>query len=227
MSDYAIFFDYDNKTYRLPVNPEQLEKESVQAISKYEILKLGQIAIPTHMELTEYTFEAEFPHEAQHYIETSGEFKDADFYLNLFAGWRNKLVSPRFIASNGIGDDTNTLVLIESVKEIEKAGEEGDKYVSFKLLEYRDFSKKPATIVEITSFSAKATKAKKKKAATTKAVNPKSNGYHIVKSGDSLWSIAKKYYGDGAKYNKIYNANKDKIKNPALIMSGQKLVIPV
>lgn len=225
MSDYAIFFDYDNKTYRLPVNPEQLDKESVQAISKYEILKLGQIAVPTHMELAEYTFEVEFPHEAQHYVETAGEFRDADFYLKFFAEWRNKLVPVRFIASNGIGDDINTLVLIESIKEVEKAGEEGDKYVDFKLLEYREFGKKSAAIEEITSFSAGKSKAKKKK-ASKEITNPKSNGYHVVVSGDSLWSIAKKYYGDGSKCNIIFNANKDKIKKPAMLSIGWKLRIP-
>ncbi|MDQ4678241.1 LysM peptidoglycan-binding domain-containing protein, partial [Stenotrophomonas maltophilia group sp. RNC7] len=47
-----------------------------------------------------------------------------------------------------------------------------------------------------------------------------------VKSGDSLWAIAKKYYGNGAKWPKIHAANKDKVKNPNLIYPGQKLVIP-
>lgn len=226
MSDYAIFFDYDNKTYRLPVNPEQIEKHSVQATEKYEVLKLGQIVIPTHMELTEYSFEAEFPHDQQFYVETSGDFRDADYYLNLFAEWRNKLVPVRFIASNGIGDDTNSLVLMEDITEVEKAGEEGDKYVSFKLLEYREFGKKPATVAEISSLSTGTTVKAKKKKATTEETNPKSTGYHIVKSGESLWAIAKIYYGDGAKCNIVFNANKDKIKNPALISVGLKLKIP-
>ena len=56
--------------------------------------------------------------------------------------------------------------------------------------------------------------------------NPKSNGYHVVKGGDTLWAIAKKYYGNGSQYTNIANANKDKIKNPNLIYPGQKLVIP-
>ena len=35
-----------------------------------------------------------------------------------------------------------------------------------------------------------------------------------------------KYYGNGAKYPTIYNANKDKIKNPNLIYVGQVFTIP-
>jgi len=218
MSDYAIFFDYNNKTYRLPVNPEEVTTSSVQAIEKYEVLKLGQIALPTHMELKEYSFECELPREAYSYVETPDKFKDADYYLKLFEKWRNKLLPIRFIASNGIGDDINTLVLIEELEVVEKAGEEGDKYVSFSLLEYKEFGKKSVVIK-------KAKKTTKKVLSATKT-NPKSTGYYVVKSGDTLWAIAKKYYSDGSKYTKIYTANKDKIKNASLIYPGQKLVIP-
>lgn len=220
MSDYAIFFDYDNKTYRLPVNPEELNKSSVQAIERYQILKLGQIAIPTHMELTEYSFEVEFPHEALHYVETSGNFKDADYYLNLFSKWRNDLAHVRFIASNGIGDDINSLVLIEELKVVEKAGEEGDKYISFKLLEYKKYGKQIRIVVQQSGTAVASTA----NVEVPVAVNPKSTGSYTVVSGDSLWAIAKKYYGDGSKYNKIVTANS--IKNPNLIYPGQKLVIP-
>lgn len=219
MSDYAIFFDYKNKTYRLPVNPEQVEVSSTQAIEKYEILKLGQIAIPTHMELKEYSFEVELPHEASHYVETAGKFKDADYYLNKFQGWREKLAPVRFIASNGIGDDINTLVLIEKLNITEKAGEEGDKYVSFSLLEYREHEKKSTLITDTAKTSAK-------KKVLGETFNPKSTGSYVVHSSDTLWAIAKRYYGDGSKYSKIYSANKDKIKNPNLIKPGWKLVIP-
>jgi len=201
------------------VNPEQIETTSIQANQKYEILKHGQIAIPTHMELKEYSFECELPHRALHYVETSGRFLDADFYLRLFEQWRQEKAPVRFIASNGIGDDINTLVLIEELAIIEKAGEEGDKYVSFQLLEYREFGKKAVVVATPTVAVAK-----KEEPAPT--VNPKSTGTHVVQPGDTLWAIAKKYYGNGAQYTKIFNANRDKIKNPNLIYPGQKLVIP-
>lgn len=113
-------------------------------------------------------------------------------------------------------DSINTMVLMEDLSIKEKAGEEGDKYISFKLLEYRDFNKiKSQNDVTMQ----KGNKKKEEK-------NPKSKGSYVVRSGDSLWAIAKKYYGDGSKYTRIQEANKDKIKNPALIYPGQKLVIP-
>ena len=47
-----------------------------------------------------------------------------------------------------------------------------------------------------------------------------------MKAGDTLWALAAKYYGSGAQYTKIYNANTDKISNPNLIYVGQVLTIP-
>ena len=52
------------------------------------------------------------------------------------------------------------------------------------------------------------------------------NREYIVKSGDSLSKIAKQYYGDASKWNKIFEANRDKIKNADLIQPGQKIIIP-
>lgn len=56
-------------------------------------------------------------------------------------------------------------------------------------------------------------------------VTPKSSAkYHTVVKGDTLWAIAKKYYGDGNKYPEIARANN--IANPNIISVGQKLLIP-
>ena len=50
---------------------------------------------------------------------------------------------------------------------------------------------------------------------------------YTVKKGDTLWTLAKKFYGSGADYTKIYEANKDTIgKNPNLIYPGQTFTIP-
>ena len=49
--------------------------------------------------------------------------------------------------------------------------------------------------------------------------------YTIVK-GDSLWKIAKKYYGDGNKYPVLFEANREVIKDPDLIYPGQVIRVP-
>jgi nucleoid-associated protein YgaU len=54
----------------------------------------------------------------------------------------------------------------------------------------------------------------------------KSEFYEIV-SGDTLGGIAKKYYGSAGKYMKIFEANRDIIKDPNKIYPGQKIKIPL
>ena len=49
---------------------------------------------------------------------------------------------------------------------------------------------------------------------------------YTVKSGDSLSKIAKKKYGNANLWKTIYEANKDRIKNPDLIQVGWELKIP-
>lgn len=49
---------------------------------------------------------------------------------------------------------------------------------------------------------------------------------HVVKNGESLSLIARRYYKDGLKYWKIYQANKELLSNPDIILVGQELKIP-
>ena len=49
---------------------------------------------------------------------------------------------------------------------------------------------------------------------------------YTVKSGDTLSKIAKEYLGDSNAYMKIFEANRDQLKNPDLIKPGQVLKIP-
>lgn len=76
-------------------------------------------------------------------------------------------------------------------------------------------------------------KSKKKKKASGKdgadsspsKSKKKKKGYirYVVKEGDTLWGLAKKYYGNGARYSKIFNANKKKAKGFQVISNADKL----
>jgi len=55
--------------------------------------------------------------------------------------------------------------------------------------------------------------------------DPAPRTYTVV-AGDSLSKIAKRFYGDANKWQRIFEANRDTIKNPDLIHPGQVLKIP-
>ena len=49
---------------------------------------------------------------------------------------------------------------------------------------------------------------------------------YVVVRGDSLSKIASGQYGDAQKWRRIYEANRDLIRDPNLIYPGQQLRIP-
>ncbi|MEJ2116575.1 MAG: LysM peptidoglycan-binding domain-containing protein [Alphaproteobacteria bacterium] len=48
----------------------------------------------------------------------------------------------------------------------------------------------------------------------------------VIKSGDTLWQIAERYYGNGAKYTQIFRNNRGQIRDPDLIYPNQRFVLP-
>ncbi len=55
--------------------------------------------------------------------------------------------------------------------------------------------------------------------------SPKRVEIYEIKKGDTLWVIAQKFYGDGNRYKKIFEDNKEVIKDPDKIYPGQKIRI--
>lgn len=49
---------------------------------------------------------------------------------------------------------------------------------------------------------------------------------YVVQGGDSLSKISKKFYGDANSWKRIFEANRDVVKNPDLIQPGWRLRIP-
>lgn len=217
---YSVYFKYGSKKYKLPVNPEEIKRTRNLNVETYQVLGTGQVSIPSYCELEEYSFEVEFPSQDYHYIE-SGARADADYYEKMFRKAQKNKKPIRFIASNDITDDISARVLVKGVEAIEKAGEEGDKYISLTLLEYKGASKRYVAVQTLA-----ATVKQEDAAADSEAANPAvtNNKTHTVQSGDTLWGIAKKYYGNGAQYPKIASANN--IANPNIIHTGQVLSIP-
>ncbi|MCK4869374.1 MAG: LysM peptidoglycan-binding domain-containing protein, partial [Alphaproteobacteria bacterium] len=48
----------------------------------------------------------------------------------------------------------------------------------------------------------------------------------VVQPGNSLWRLARRTLGEGTSFTVIYQANKDRIRDPDLIYPGQVLEVP-
>lgn len=107
--------------------------------------------------------------------------------------------------------------------------------VTFK--EYRFLRKHSKKKKVIKGSSKKNSSTAKKKASaisgsSNSAASKKGYTAYTVKKGDTLWDLARKYYGSGRKYTKIYNANKtassgfNKISDPNKIYVGWTIKIP-
>ena len=49
---------------------------------------------------------------------------------------------------------------------------------------------------------------------------------HVVAEGDTLFSLACHYYGDGDRFMKLYRANRDRLDSPDALPTGTELIIP-
>ena len=87
----------------------------------------------------------------------------------------------------------------------------------------------PATPVESPDTPASETDAAETVTAKTVATETNTESAaqtYTVQSGDTLWRISEKIYGDGSRYMKIFEANTDLLDSPDRIHPGQELVIP-
>jgi nucleoid-associated protein YgaU len=56
--------------------------------------------------------------------------------------------------------------------------------------------------------------------------SPHTEKLHVVRKGETLWGISKKYYGSANHWQNILQANRSSIKDPKKLQSGTELIIP-
>lgn len=216
----------------LPVTPSKLSiKVKNQNKTMIEINE-GEINILKKAGLTEIEFEAMIPNVKYPFAVYKSGFQNAKSFLDAFEKLKTNQQPFQFIISrtypNGKGlFNTNIKVALEEYNIKEDKREGLDVIVSFKLKQFRDFGTKTCKI-SFPKTQKPVAKTPPPARATVSSPAPKQqNKTYTVVRGDCLWNIAKKFYGNGSQYTKIYNANRDKIRNPNLIYPGQVLTIPV
>lgn len=202
---------------RLPVTPADLTIQSGQQNQSVQVTQVGEIALWGPEKLEAFTLQSFFPLEDNApYAEYTG-YPTSWECVEIINNLRRSGKPIRFIMSDKRLDiDINMEIIIETFDYTLKDAS-GDVYYSLTVKKYKKVtmpsSKSPdAPVLSRSVPSSKETSG--------------SNKTYTVKSGDTLWGIAKKQYGNGSKYIDIYNANKDKLKDPNVIKVGQVLIIP-
>lgn len=212
----------------LPIPPKKLELKISNQNKTYDLMNYSEINVLKNPGLTSIEFEVLLPNVKYPFAMYKNNFQNAKYYLGVLENLKvNKsafqfIVIRKFPNGNSIFD-TNIKVSIEDYTITDSTDEGFDTKVKIKLKQYREYSTKT---VQVTIKQYKPPVVTRTVTTNNTAASKPSGQNYTVKSGDCLWNIAKKYYGNGSKYTTIYNANRDKIKNPNLIYPGQVLWMP-
>ena len=225
---YIFYFDTPYGLVEFPITPGELTITNDSNNKVVTLIDEGDINILKSPSLIEVEFESRFP---THKYPYSSEPNNISYYHDIFTKLKEEKKPFKFIvARTGLAEtstgNTRLLMALEKLETNESADEGDDVIYSFTLKQYKEYG------VVILSSNAP-TKNRDSSSKDTSQSNYK------VKSGDCLWNIAKKFYGDGSRWVEIYNANKSIIEETAnkyrngkgssnghWIYPGTELIIP-
>lgn len=198
--------------FQFPVNPETIGIKQEMSHNVVSIHSLGEVTLTGNSKAREVSFSGLLPRDYDRsYCEPVTVFFPPMSAVKKMADWmHSKTVLTLNITSMA---NISIPVMIHSFDYEERGGEVGDIFYTITLREYA------APVIRKYDPS--------KTPGSTRPTNPTTGVYYVVKSGDTLSSIAKKFYGKSGDWTRIYNANKAVIgSNPNLIKVGMKLWIP-
>ena len=220
---YNFYFKDGSDVLTFPITPGELTIKVGSNNKVVTLISEGDINILKSPSLIEVEFEARFPMRKYPYSRKVSSFQT---YFNKFKELKEQKKSFRFIVARTTPNgkrtwDTNLLMALEEFELVESADEGDDVLVSFKLKQYKEYGVKTVKNIKIKTTKPKTTSTSKK-----------------ARSTDNKTKASKKYYGNGAKWKTIYNANKSIIESTAKkygkksssnghwIYPGTKLTIP-
>lgn len=217
-----IYLGTDNDKIRFPVVPSSIGVNRSNNIDTQAVIKLGEVPIFNGTSLKTIEFASFFPNQEYNFCDYTGFMKPYEFSEKI-QKWMYEGKPLRIIVTDS---PTNMQCLIQQFDTVEQDGTR-DLYFTLNLLEYRP--------IEVPSLSSSNTSSNSNNTQNTSRPSETSNNSsssqktHKVVRGDTLYDIAKKYYGKGSLYPKIKEANKTKYPSLAksnVIYTNMELIIP-
>ncbi len=214
----SLTFDNGKEGFILPINPESIDVKSKHYNSKIKLLNIGEINLIGKKGVSSITLSSFFPSEKSHFRKRAD--RSAVNYVSLINKWKSSLKPIRVIIA---GTDINLAMVIDSFDYTTRVSN-GDISYTLELSEYIFLNAKPTDKKTVVGENG----LKSRQALASKNI-PK---IYVVKKGDCLWNISKRFLGSGKRYEEIYKANKKEIDkrnkrvNKYTIYPNQRLVIP-
>ena len=201
-----IFKDTEkNVELVLPVTPPSFQVSHGINIETINMHTLGDVILPGYGTLPTIQLDCVLPSKKYQFNQPKAKV-DPYGYIKKLKAWCDNHTILRFVVSN---TSINIQVIITDITYGEKDGTR-DVYASINLREYRKIS-----VVQTNKTGNKSRNEKKSTAGTE---------IYVIKRGDTLSAICRKYYGDASLYPKLATYNG--IKNEDIIYAGDTLKIP-
>lgn len=187
---------------RIPWLPDEIKYGTGEAsMASYDIIGKGKVAIPTGVGLATCSWESVFP--GAYRTDKSllhGSWIKPETYQKTLTDWKKKKTKLNLLV---VGYPINMNVYLTDFSAA-PSGAFGDIAYTISFTEARTITVKSSS----STGSASSNNASKPR-------SEKKSSSYTIKSGDTLWSIAKKTLGSGSRWKEIYNLNKSIIESTA------------
>lgn len=213
---YQMYLKGAGSTFRFPVLPEKISVSYGSSNDRLRVCGIGEVTIIQDMDAAAIQFSSFFPKDYFSGCDYKN-FPEPETAATIIILMMQSKKPVRFTITGG---GLSMYCTIESFEQYEQGGDPETIYYTIRLREYREVTVRQIT-VNVATKKAKIT------ATSSRTDNSSVGQTYTVVNGDCLWNIAKRFYGSGAKYTVIYDANSSVIGgNPNLIYPGQVFTIP-
>lgn len=203
----SVLISTGDGQFELAVNPKQIQVSSDNGDKSIELLNIGTVMLPGHRNPVKITIQTFLPAPGSPFYKGISP----DSMISMVDKAKNGQKSIRLIIS---GTNVNHRFIVNSAAATYAEGQ-NDVQVAWSFTEDR-FSSITAVASMANRYTATGLNQRPDTQETPKSVT--------VKSGDTLWGFAVKYYGDGTRWQDI--ARQNGVADPKKLPVGKVLEIP-